>query len=80
MKNDHTNTIFYCNWKTIKKYVSAKNQPKPICPSLQVATESVAEEKKKSRQGHRGRDAPTRQWVLSCQEAVFVLGLVFSLN
>ncbi len=60
MKNGHTNTIFYCNWKTIKKYmyVSAKIQPKPICPSLQVATESAAEEKKKkkkkSRQGHRG--------------------------
>ena len=33
----------------IKKYVSAKNQPKPICPSLQVATESAAEEKKKKK-------------------------------
>ncbi len=59
MKNYRTKTVFYLTLKHVHKYGSAKCEPNPLFSSQQLATESVAEEKKggrkkKSRQAHRG--------------------------
>ncbi len=48
MKNDRTKTIFYLDLKHVYKYGSAKFQPNPLFSPQQMATESVAEEKKNS--------------------------------
>ncbi len=47
MKNDHTKTIFYLDFKHNNKYSSAKFQANPLFSSQQMATKSAAEEPKK---------------------------------
>ncbi len=60
-----------------------KNQPKPICPSLQMATEFAAEEKKNATTTKKvgkaigdpvsGRDAPIRYRTKTIYIGTFVL-------
>ncbi len=54
MKNYRTQPIFYLDLKHVHKYGSAKFQPNPLFSSQQMATESVADEQKKSQQAHIG--------------------------
>ncbi len=51
MENERTQNIFYLDLKHVHKYGSAKFQPNPLFSSQQVATESVAEEQKKTKVG-----------------------------
>ena len=70
MKNYRTKTIFYLTLMHVHKYGSAKYEPNPLFSSQQMATESVAEEKKGGRKKKvdkpigdpvGGRDAPITQ-------------------
>ncbi len=54
MENERTKNIFYLDLKHVHKYGCAKFQPNPLFSSQDMATESAAEEKKKSWQPHRG--------------------------